>query len=98
MPKKLVLSKIIINQLSSEEKKKLKKMEKEDAITIEKMLNAQSAYTQYIRKTKDSISSKARKLADKGFKYECMAFKSHDKLVKYKELLKKKYSKKFNNT
>ena len=33
-------------------------------------------------------------LADKGFKYESMAFKLHEKLVKYKELLKKKYSKK----
>jgi hypothetical protein len=94
MPKKSVLSKKIIDQLSSEEKQKLKKMEKEDAIILEKMLKAQSAYTQYIRKTKDSISSKARKLADKGFRYESMAFKSHEKLVKYKELLKKKYSKK----
>jgi len=88
------LSKIIIDQLSSEEKKKLKKMEKEDAITLEKMLKVQSAYTQYVRKTKDSISLKAQKLADKGFKYESNAFKSHDKLEKYKELLKKKYSKK----
>jgi len=89
MPKMSALSK-----LSSEEKKKLKKMEKEDAITLEKMLKAQSAYTQYCRKTKDHLSLKARKLADKGFKYESMAFKSHDKLVKYKELMKKKYSKK----
>ena len=81
-------------QLSSEEEKKLKKMEKEDSITLEKMLKAQSAYTQYVRKTKNNLSLKARKLADKGFKYESIAFKSHDKLVKYKELLKKKYSKK----
>ena len=89
MSKKSVLSK-----LSSEEKKKLKKLENEDAITLEKMLKAQSAYTKYVRKEKDSLSLKARKLADKGFKYESMAFKSHAKLVKYKELLKKKYSKK----
>ena len=53
-------------QLSSEEKNKLKKMEKEDAITLEKMLKAQSAYTQYTRKTKDHLSLKAIKLADKG--------------------------------
>jgi hypothetical protein len=33
------------------------------------MLKAQSAYTQYIRKTINSMSPKARKLADKGFKY-----------------------------
>ena len=52
MSKKSVLSK-----LSSEEKKKLKKLEKEDAITLEKMLKAQS---------KDNLSLKARKLADKG--------------------------------
>ena len=88
------MPKIIIDQLTSEEKKKLKKMEKEDVITLEKMLKAQSAYTQYCRKTKDHLSLKARKLADKGFKYESMAFKSYEKLVKYKELLKKKYSKK----
>lgn len=81
-------------KLSSEEKDKLKKMEKEDAIILEKMLIAQSAYTQYVRKEKDSLSPKAKKLADKGFKYEYLAFKSHAKLVKYKELLKKKYSKK----
>lgn len=81
-------------KLSSEEKDKLKKMEKEDSITLEKMLKAQSAYTQYVRKEKDSLSLKARRLADKGFKYESMAFKSHAKLVKYRELLRKKYSKK----
>jgi len=62
-------------QLSSEEEKKLKKMEKEDVITLEKMLKAQSAYTQYVRKEKDSSSLKAKKLADKGFKYESLAFK-----------------------
>ena len=88
------LSKSEISKLSSEEKQKLKKMEKEDAIILEKMLKAQSAYTQYVRKTKNNLSLKARKLADKGFMYESMAFKSHAKLVKYKEFLKKKYSKK----
>jgi hypothetical protein len=88
------MPKIIIDQLTSEEKNKLKKMEKEDAIALEKMLKAQSAYTLYVRKEKDSSSLKARRLADKGFKYESMAFKLHEKLVKYKELLKKKYSKK----
>jgi hypothetical protein len=94
MPKMSALSKIIIDQLTSEEKQKLKKMEKEDAIILEKMLKAQSAYTQYVRKTKNSSSLKAKKLADKGFKFEYLAFKSHAKLDKYKELLKKKYSKK----
>jgi len=49
------MPKIIINQLTLEEKKKLKKMEKEDAIALEKMLKAQSAYTQYCRKTILSI-------------------------------------------
>lgn len=88
------LSKSILSKLSSEEEKKLKKMEKEDAIILEKMLKAQSAYTQYVRKTKNNLSIKARKLANKGFMYESMAFKSHEKLVKYKEFLKKKYSKK----
>ena len=55
-----------MQQLTSDEKKKLKKMEKEDAITLEKMLKAQSAYTQYVRKTRNNLSLKARKLADKG--------------------------------
>ena len=89
-----MLQKSVLSKLSSEEEKKLKKMEKEDAIILEKMLKAQSAYTQYVRKTKNNLSIKAKKLADKGFMYENMAFKSHAKLVKYKELLKKKYSKK----
>jgi len=89
-----MLQKSVLSKLSSEEEKKLKKMEKEDAIILEKMLKAQSAYTQYVRKTKNNLSLKAKKLADKGFMYESMAFKSHEKLVKYKELLKKKYSKK----
>ena len=44
-------------------------MEKEDA------MKAQSAYTQYVRKTKNNLSIKAKKLADKGFMYESMAFK-----------------------
>jgi hypothetical protein len=30
------------------------------------MLKAKSAYTQYVRKEKDSLSLKARRLADKG--------------------------------
>jgi hypothetical protein len=94
LEKILALSKSVLSNLSSEEKKKLKKMEKEDAITLEKMLKAQSAYTQYVRKTKNSSSLKAKKLADKGFKFEYLAFKSHAKLDKYRELLKKKYSKK----
>jgi len=89
-----MLKKSVLSKLSSEEEKKLKKMEKEDAIILEKMLKAQSKYTKYVRKTKNSSSQKARKLADKGFKYEGMAFKLHAKLVKYRELLKKKYSKK----
>ena len=88
------LSKSVLSKLTSEEKEKLKKIEKEDAIILEKMLKAQSEYTQYVRKTKNNLSIKARKLADKGFKFEYLAFKSHAKLDKYKELLKKKYSKK----
>jgi hypothetical protein len=94
MPKKIVLSKSVLSKLSSEENNKLKKLEKEDSIILEKMLKAQSAYTQYVRKVKNTSSIKARKLADKGFKYEYLAFKSYNKLAKYKELLKKKYSKK----
>ena len=94
MPKKIVLSKSVLSKLSSEENNKLKKLEKEDSIILEKMLKSQSEYTQYIRKVKNTSSIKAKKLADKGFKYENMAFKSHNKLVKYMELLKKKYSKK----
>ena len=50
MPKNSALSKSILLKLSSEEKQKLKKLEKENAIILEKMLKSQSAYTQYVRK------------------------------------------------
>ena len=45
---------LALSKLSSEEKKKLKKMEKEDAITLEKMLKAQSALNKrlFISKSK----------------------------------------------
>jgi hypothetical protein len=45
MPKMSALSKIIIDQLTSEEKQKLKKMEKEDAIILEK--NAEGSISIY---------------------------------------------------
>ena len=61
-----MLQKSVLSKLSSEEEKKLKKMEKEDAIILEKMLKAQSEYTKYVRKEKGSSSPKAKKLADKG--------------------------------
>ena len=93
MPKSSDLSNAILNQLSSEEHKKLKKLEKKDARMGEKMLKAHSAYTQYVRKTKDDDSIRARKLVDKGFEYESKAFKARDELLEYKARLKKKYKK-----
>jgi len=47
-----MLQKSVLSKLSSEEEKKLKKMEKEHGIIFEKMLKAQSEYTKYVRKEK----------------------------------------------
>lgn len=88
----MVLSKKIMEQLSLDERRKLEKYENLHRMIGDKMIKAQSEYTQYIRKTNDSTSLKARKLADKGFKYEYMAIKARNELEGYQKLLKKKYT------
>jgi hypothetical protein len=88
----VVLSKKIMEQLLSDERRKLEKYENVHRMIGDKMIKAQSEYTQYVRKTNDSTSLKARKLADKGFKYEYMAIKAKNELEGYQKLLKKKYT------
>lgn len=92
MPKKTELSKKISDKMTSDEHKKLTKYEKISQTLGEKMVKYQRAYVQYTRKTKDENSTKARKMVDKAFEYEAKAFKAHDKYVKYKNALKKKYT------
>lgn len=94
MFKSSTLSKTILDKLTLREQQKLKKMENDDFVMGEKMLKAQLTYTKYVRKSGDHTSAIARRLADKGFKYESLAFNSSNELSKYKEQLKKKYSKK----
>lgn len=87
-----VLSKNILEKITNDERRKLTKYETNHRIIGEKMIKAQSEYTQYVRKTNDSNSIKARKLADKGFKYELMAMKAKQDIETYQKLLKKKYT------
>jgi hypothetical protein len=94
MPSLTILSKKILDQLSSEERQKLKKYQTKHQTVGEQMVKAQSEYTQYVRKTNDSNSLKARKLADKGFQYEIKAMNARDDLENYQKLLKKKYTSK----
>ena len=86
------LPKKILAHLTPDELSKLKKYESSSKESLEIMIKAQSDYTKYVRQSKDSISSKARKLADKGFKTEYNAFKAKDNLDKYLNELKKKYT------
>ena len=81
----------IMQKLSRTELKKLQKLETSDLILGKKMLKAQAEYTIYTRKN-DATSMKARKMADKGFKYMGKAFQARSNLVKYHKLLRNKYS------
>jgi hypothetical protein len=92
MPKKIKLTKKVLDKMTSEEHKKLKKYEKVSQTLGEKMVKYQRAYVDYTRKTKDSKSLKARKMADKGFEYEYKVFNAQDEYVKYKKMLIKKYA------
>jgi hypothetical protein len=92
MPRKIKLTKKVLDKMTSEEHKKLKKYEKVSETLGDKMVKYQRAYVQYTRKTKDDNSLKARKMADKGFEYEYKAFNAQDEYVKYKQMLIKKYA------
>ena len=82
----------ILDQLSSQELKTLQKYISTYLSLQKDMLKYQSEYTQYVRKTKDSTSQKARKLADKGFKYMKKTLDEEKILEKYINTLKKKYT------
>ena len=91
MPKRIELSNKVLDRMTSDEHKKLKKCEKTSQILGQKMVKLQRAYVQYMRKTKDGNSIKARKMADKALECESNAFKAHDEYIKYKQYLKNKY-------
>ena len=56
------------------------------------MVKYQAEYVVAAKKG-DSTDTKLRKMADKGFKYEYLAFEAVDKLNEYKDFLTKKYKK-----
>ena len=80
----------LLSQLSLPEKRKLARLQREDKKLGEMMLTTQREYSIAARQ---AILSKPRldALADKGFKYERLAFASRDKLNQYLEQLARKY-------
>ena len=80
----------LLSQLSLPEKRKLARLQREDKKLGETMLKTQREYSIAARQ---GILSKTRldALADKGFKYERLAFASRDALNRYLEQLVRKY-------
>ena len=88
------LSKSVFEKLNKIELNTLHRYEKNHKQLGNKMIEYQGVYTEYVRKTNDNTSIKARKLADRGFKYEFLTFEAYETLENYKKLLKKKYANK----
>ncbi len=82
------LSKSVIAKLSPSEAKKLKSLQDKLQKINNEMIKAQSAYT--VASRKDSTNKNLPKMADKGFKYQMLAFNASDELNKYIEVIKKK--------
>ena len=86
------LPKSILAKLLDSEAKKLTKLQEKSDNLGKEMLQYQSEYVIAARKG-NSPDAKLRKMADKGFKYEYLAFEAVDKLNYYKDFLTKKYKK-----
>jgi hypothetical protein len=84
------LAKSILGKLLDSEAKKLTKLQEKSDNLGKEMLKYQSEYVVAAKKgnTDDVV---LRKMADKGFKYEKLAFEAVDKLNEYKDFLTKKY-------
>jgi hypothetical protein len=82
------LSKSVIAKLSPSEAKKVKSLQDKWQKLNNEMIKAQSAYSVAARK--DSKNKNLPKMADKGFKYQMLAFNASDELNKYIKSLKKK--------
>ncbi len=84
------LPKYITQQLTPAETRLLNRLQVKSDSLGETMLKHQSAYVIAFRKNKSDKRLPA--LADKGFKYERLAFDAVDKLNLYKKALHTKYS------
>jgi septal ring-binding cell division protein DamX len=82
------LSKALLAKLSPSETKKLKSLQDKCQKLQNEMIKAQTAYS--IASRKDSSNKNLHKMADKGFKYQMLAFNANEELNKYVESLKKK--------
>jgi hypothetical protein len=82
------LSKALLAKLSPSETKKLKSLQDKWQKLQNEMIKAQIAYS--IASRKDSSNKNLPKMADKGFKYQMLAFNANEELNKYVETLKKK--------
>jgi hypothetical protein len=83
------LPKYILSKLTPQEAKKLKALqEKSDALGHE-MVSVQAEYVKAARK--NPTDSKLPKIADKGFRYEALAFEAADRVNEFKERLLAKY-------
>jgi hypothetical protein len=87
------LAKSILGKLLDSEAKKLTRLQEKSDNLGKEMLKYQAEYVVAAKKG-DSTDTKLRKMADKGFKYEYLAFEAVDKLNEYKDFLTKKYYKK----
>jgi hypothetical protein len=86
------LPKSLLSKLVEKEIKQLQKLQGESDNLGKEMVKYQAEYVVAFRKG-DSTDGVLRKMADKGFKYEKLAFEAADKLNEYKDFLIKKYKK-----
>jgi hypothetical protein len=77
-------------KLTEAEKDKLKYLEKSSNLLFKDMVKYQSLYTMTIRKSK--FDKDLPKLANKGFKYEKLAFEANNKYNIYRKKLHEKYA------
>jgi hypothetical protein len=85
------LPKYILTKLTDAEHKKLEILQDKSDKAGADMEMYQADYVKAYRK--DPNDTRLPKLADKGFKYEFLAFQAGDKVTAYKNLLRKKYTK-----
>ena len=85
------LPKHILAKLTEAEHKKLDMLQEKSDVTGADMVTYQADYVKAARK--NPTDPRLPKLADKGFKYEKLAFEAVDKLTAYKDGLRKKYIK-----
>jgi hypothetical protein len=84
------LPKYILTKLTDAEKKKLEELEAKSASLGDEMVMHQAEYVKAAMK--DENDPRLQKMANKGFKYEYLAFAAADKVGAYKMQLRKKYT------